>query len=79
MPPLRPKPLLPRCRSRRADLREPGQRRRAHCAARSGDATAHAIVSHREANGPFATLEGLMDVKGIGPAKFDALKDLVCL
>lgn len=42
-----------------------------------GDATAQAIVRHRETHGPFATPEDLMDVKGIGPAKFDALKDLV--
>ncbi|EEI17126.1 MULTISPECIES: ComEA family DNA-binding protein [Corynebacterium] len=42
-----------------------------------GDATAAAIIAHREANGPFASVEQLMDVKGIGPAKFEALKDLV--
>ncbi|WP_165165263.1 ComEA family DNA-binding protein [Corynebacterium qintianiae] len=42
-----------------------------------GEATAAAIVAHREANGPFASVEQLMDVKGIGPAKFEALKDLV--
>lgn len=44
-----------------------------------GDATAAAIVAHREVNGPFTTLEALMDVKGIGPAKFEALKDQVAL
>lgn len=42
-----------------------------------GDATAAAIIAHREANGPFASVEQLVDVKGIGPAKFEALKDLV--
>lgn len=42
-----------------------------------GEATAQAIVQHRETNGPFAKPEDLMDVKGIGPAKFEALKDLV--
>ena len=42
-----------------------------------GEATAQAIVQHRETNGPFAKSEDLMDVKGIGPAKFEALKDLV--
>lgn len=42
-----------------------------------GQSTAAAIVAHREANGPFATVESLMDVKGIGPAKFEAIKDLV--
>ena len=42
-----------------------------------GAATAAAIVAHREANGPFTSVDKLMDVKGIGPAKFGALKDLV--
>ncbi|MEX3504843.1 ComEA family DNA-binding protein [Corynebacterium sp. LK2510] len=42
-----------------------------------GQATAAAIVAHREANGPFATVDQLEEVKGIGPAKFAALKDLV--
>lgn len=44
-----------------------------------GEATASAIVAHREANGPFTAVEQLMDVKGIGPAKFDAVKDLIVL
>lgn len=44
-----------------------------------GDATAAAIVAHRETHGPFGTVEELMDVKGIGPAKFEALRDLVVL
>ena len=44
-----------------------------------GQATANAIVAHREANGPFATLEALMDVKGIGPAKFAALEGQITL
>lgn len=42
-----------------------------------GEATAQAIVQHRETNGPFVKPEDLMDVKGIGPAKFEALKELV--
>lgn len=44
-----------------------------------GEATAEAIVAHREANGPFTAVDGLLDVKGIGPAKFAAVKDLVSL
>lgn len=44
-----------------------------------GEATAAAIVAHRDANGPFATLEALMDVKGIGPAKFAALREQIVL
>ena len=44
-----------------------------------GQATANAIVAHREANGPFATPEALMEVKGIGPAKFAALEGQITL
>ena len=42
-----------------------------------GPSTAAQIISHREANGPFATIEAIMDVPGIGPAKYNGLKDLV--
>lgn len=44
-----------------------------------GEATAAAIVAHREANGPFGSVDALLDVKGIGPAKLDAIRDLVAL
>lgn len=44
-----------------------------------GEATAAAIVAYREEHGPFRTVEQLLEVKGIGPAKFDAVKDLVVL
>ncbi|AWB84500.1 ComEA family DNA-binding protein [Corynebacterium liangguodongii] len=42
-----------------------------------GEATAAAIIAHREASGPYTSVEQLLDVKGIGPAKFEALKGLV--
>lgn len=44
-----------------------------------GDATAAEIVRDREANGPFASVEDLMRVSGIGEKKFARLKDLVCV
>lgn len=44
-----------------------------------GEATAAAIVAHRESLGSFTSVEQLLDVKGIGPAKFEALKDAVSL
>lgn len=44
-----------------------------------GEATAAAIVAHRESIGTFTSVEQLLDVKGIGPAKFEAIKDLVSL
>jgi competence protein ComEA len=42
-----------------------------------GPATADAIVRHRDENGPFAAVDDLLDVPGIGPAKLEALRDLV--
>jgi competence protein ComEA len=42
-----------------------------------GPATAAAIVSHRDEHGPFASVDDLADVRGIGPAKLDELRDLV--
>lgn len=40
-----------------------------------GPKTGQAIIDYREANGPFRRAEDLMKVKGIGPKKFDAIKD----
>jgi competence protein ComEA len=42
-----------------------------------GPTTAAAIVAHRQEHGPFQTVEQLGDVRGIGPAKLDALRGLV--
>ena len=42
-----------------------------------GPATASAIVEHRDEHGPFAAVDDLADVSGIGPAKLDAIRDLV--
>ncbi|MCL4078982.1 ComEA family DNA-binding protein [Coriobacteriia bacterium Es71-Z0120] len=42
-----------------------------------GPATAQKIVDDRTKNGPFSAPEDLMRVPGIGPKKFDALKDLI--
>lgn len=44
-----------------------------------GEATAAAIIEFREKNGGFTSVEQLMDVSGIGPAKFEAIKDHVTL
>jgi competence protein ComEA len=41
-----------------------------------GPATAQAIVTYRDQNGPFANVNGLEDVPGIGPAKVAALLGL---
>ncbi len=42
-----------------------------------GEALARRIVAYREANGPFETVEELMEVSGIGEKKFAELRDLV--
>ena len=42
-----------------------------------GDVKARAIIAHRELNGPFADIQQAMDVKGIGPATFNGMKDLI--
>ena len=42
-----------------------------------GPVTAQRIVDHREEHGPYATLEDLLDVSGIGEAKLDAIRDSV--
>ena len=42
-----------------------------------GPATAAAIVAHRDTNGPFSSVDDLEAVRGIGPAKVEALRPLV--
>ncbi len=42
-----------------------------------GPATAGAIVDHRSTHGPFASVDGLLEVRGIGPAKLEAIRSLV--
>lgn len=42
-----------------------------------GPATAASILAHRDEHGRFLGVDELQDVRGIGPAKFDALRDLV--
>ena len=42
-----------------------------------GPATAQAILAERDRRGRFASVEELLDVRGIGPAKLDAIRDLV--
>ncbi len=42
-----------------------------------GDVKAGAIISHRELNGPFTDIQEAMDVKGIGPATFNGIRELI--
>ena len=40
-----------------------------------GPKTAEAIVEYREANGPFESIEGIMNVPGIGEGTFEKIRD----
>jgi competence protein ComEA len=42
-----------------------------------GPATAAAIIAQRQQHGPFQSIDELSDVRGIGPAKLDAIRGLV--
>jgi competence protein ComEA len=42
-----------------------------------GPATAAAIIDYRTRHGPFDSVDDLLDVRGIGPAKLDGFRDLV--
>jgi competence protein ComEA len=44
-----------------------------------GPVLASRIVAYRNANGPFVTLEALLEVSGIGPAKFAQFKEKIRL
>lgn len=44
-----------------------------------GPKTAAAILNYRESSGGFKRVEDLLQVKGIGPKKYDVIKDLVTL
>ena len=39
-----------------------------------GMATAQRIIDHRREHGPFASLDALLDVPGIGPATLEAMR-----
>jgi competence protein ComEA len=42
-----------------------------------GDVSARNIIAYREANGPFRSAADLLNVKGIGPATLDKIKDYI--
>ncbi|WP_420628358.1 helix-hairpin-helix domain-containing protein [Candidatus Leptofilum sp.] len=42
-----------------------------------GPSTAEKIVEYRETNGPFATIDEIMSVSGIGPAKFEQIEPFI--
>lgn len=44
-----------------------------------GPSLAQKIIDYRQANGPFLSIEDLLNVSGIGPAKLDQIKDLISI
>ena len=42
-----------------------------------GETTAIRIIDYRTANGPFATIEDIVNVSGIGTATYEEIKDLI--
>jgi competence protein ComEA len=42
-----------------------------------GPSTAKAIIDYRTKNGPFGSIEDLLNVRGIGPTKLDAMREQV--
>ena len=44
-----------------------------------GPSTAEKIIADREANGPFASVEDLKRVSGIGDKKYEQLAGLICV
>ncbi len=44
-----------------------------------GEVSAERIIEARESIGPFSYIEDLMNVKGIGDKKFEAVRDLICV
>ena len=44
-----------------------------------GEVLAQRIVDYREENGPFSTVEGLMNVEGIGKKRMEEMLDLITI
>jgi competence protein ComEA len=44
-----------------------------------GPVTAEAIIKYRNENGPFKKIEDIQEVSGIGPAKFEQIRELISI
>lgn len=42
-----------------------------------GPTTAQKIITYRQQNGPFVTIDDIINVSGIGPGTFERIKDLI--
>jgi competence protein ComEA len=44
-----------------------------------GPTTAAKIIAYRDANGPFLSIEDIINVSGIGPGTYERIKDLITI
>lgn len=44
-----------------------------------GEVLAQRIVEYRDTNGPFKDISDLLNIKGIGQAKLNGIKDQICI
>ncbi len=44
-----------------------------------GTATAEKIIDYRNKNGKFSSIEDIQNVKGIGNAKYENIKESICV
>lgn len=44
-----------------------------------GEETARKIIEHRQLNGRYGSIEDIKNVSGIGDAKFESIKDYICV
>lgn len=73
-----PRPPTPTARVARININTAGPRL-LESLPRIGPAMAQRIIEYREAHGPFATIEDIQNVSGIGEATFNAIKDHISI
>lgn len=82
LPTARPSPTLrpptPTARVARININTAGARL-LESLPRIGPATARRIIAYRETHGPFAAIEDIQNVPGIGPATFESIKDHISI
>ena len=82
LPTARPSPTprlpAPTARAARININTAGPRL-LESLPRIGPATAQRIIEYRQAHGPFAAIEDIQNVPGIGPATFDAIKEHITI
>ncbi len=73
-----PRPPTPTVRVARININTAGPRL-LESLPRIGPATAQRIIEYRQTHGPFAAIEDIQNVPGIGEATFNAIKDHISI